>query len=302
MPYIKQPFHIEKPTPLYIFLMKNLNLTIGEAQRMIDRARVYYNNKPLLAKNALVSGTIEVVIYKPLSKGLKPLFEESDFVLFDKPSGVLVHPAGRKTNYSLTDEVLHLYGPKAHIVHRLDRETSGLILVAKNRATEVELKNSFENRSVKKSYLALVRGKLDKTIEIDAPLLNNQTYENLKQRMVIDSKGKSSQTKIVSIKFFPKQNMTLIEAFPFTGRQHQIRAHLFHVKHPIIGDPLYGVPLHISEAYLDKELDDGERLKWMGANRLLLHSHTLTFNYKNKNFFFRSGIGDIFLDSILSKK
>lgn len=262
-----------------------------ESQRMIDRARVYQDGLPILEKNEIVQGKIEIVIYKPVSRGLKPLFEENDFALFDKPSNVLVHPTSRKTDYSLVDEVLHHFGDQAHVVHRLDRETSGLILVAKQKHSEVALKRLFEKKEVQKSYLALVRGNLSKEIFIDAPLLNNQSYGNIKQRMIIDDAGKASQTKIIPLFFWPKLNISLVEAFPLTGRQHQIRAHLFHVKHPILGDPIYGVPLEITEQYLDGVLSDEDRLKYMGASRLMLHAHTLSFEYENKKYRFRCGVG-----------
>lgn len=265
-----------------------------ESQRMIDRARVYQDGLPLLEKNEMIRGKIEVVVYEPQSRGLLPLFEEDDFALFNKPSNVLVHPTSRKTDYSLVDEILHLFGSSAHVVHRLDRETSGLILVAKHKDAEVALKRSFEERKVQKSYLALVRGHFSKPIQIDAPLLNNQSYGNIKQRMLIDEAGKPSQTHIVPLRYWEHYDLSLVEAFPLTGRQHQIRAHLFHVKHPILGDPIYGVPLEITEAYLDGVLSDEDRLKYMGASRLMLHAHTLSFEYKNYTYRFRSGVGNLF--------
>jgi 23S rRNA pseudouridine1911/1915/1917 synthase len=274
--------------------MNKLNISIREAQRFIDRARVYQDGLPILEKNAIVQGPVEIVVYEPSSRGLTPLFEEDDFALFNKPSNVLVHPTSRQCDYSLLDEILHLFGPNAHIVHRLDRETSGLIMVAKNKESEVILKQLFEKRKVQKSYLALVRGELINGMDIDAPLLNNQSYGNLKQRMLIDENGKPSSTQIVPLKFWPEYNISLVEAFPHTGRQHQIRAHLFHVKHPILGDPIYGVPLKISEAYLDGNLSHEERILHMGAQRLMLHAHTLSFTFKEKNYYFRSGVGNLF--------
>jgi len=265
-----------------------------ESQRLIDRARVYQDGLPILEKNAIIKGPIEIVVYEPCSRGLEPLFEEDDFALFNKPSNVLVHPTSRQCDYSLLDEILHHFGPNAHIVHRLDRETSGLIMVAKNRDAEVILKQLFEKRKVKKTYLALVRGKLIEKIDIDAPLLNNQSYGNLKQRMIIDDNGKPSRTVIVPQRYWPKYDISLVEASPYTGRQHQIRAHLFHVKHPILGDPIYGVPLEVSEAYLDGVLSHDERIMQMGATRLMLHAHTLSFEYKDKKYRFRSGVGSLF--------
>jgi len=265
-----------------------------DSQRMVDRARVYQDGLPLLEKNVIIKGKIEIVIYEPQSRGLLPLFEEDDFALFNKPSNVLVHPTSRSTDYSLVDEILHLYGDKAHVVHRLDRETSGLILVAKHKNSEVVLKRSFEKREVQKSYLALVRGKFESKMDINAPLMNNQSYGNLKQRMFVKEEGKPSRTLVEPLKYWSQFDVSLVEAFPLTGRQHQIRAHLFHVKHPILGDPIYGVDLKVSEAYLDGVLSDEDRQKYMGASRLMLHAHTLSFEYQNKKYRFRSGVGNLF--------
>ncbi len=265
-----------------------------ESQRMIDRARVYQDGLAIVEKNEVVQGKIEIVVYQPNPRGLKPLFEEDDFAIFNKPSGVLVHPTSRKCDYSLLDEILHLYGACAHVVHRLDKETSGLIIVAKNRPAEVSLKRLFEERKVQKSYLALVRGKLIDSMMIDAPLLNNQSYGKLKQRMFVDPKGKPSQTKIIPLKYFSKDDLSLIEAFPLTGRQHQIRAHLFHVKHPILGDPIYGVDVKVTQDYLDGVLSPEERVTFMGASRLMLHAHKLSFEYKSKKYRFQCGVGNLF--------
>ncbi|MCK9546485.1 MAG: RluA family pseudouridine synthase [Sulfurospirillaceae bacterium] len=295
MPYIKKRISLPKEVPAYKALMENLGFSIGKAQQMIDKKRVFCKDGELTTKNQLVSDFIEIIAYEPNPKGLKPIYENAHFALFDKPSGVLTHPAGRKTLYSLTDEILHLYGNSAHIVHRLDKETSGLILVAKNLVSEIELKKLFEDRAVSKSYIAFVKGHLDKKLKIDAPLLNSSEYENLKQKMIVSNLGKDALTKIEPVKYIKDKDFTIIKAIPITGRQHQIRAHLFHVKHPIVGDPLYGVNYDVSCDYLDEKLSKNERIIKTGASRLLLHAYSLSFKYRGKSYFFQSGIGDQFL-------
>jgi len=288
LPYIQKPFRALRPTPAYAFLMDVLGLGMKEAQRYVDRGRVYQDGVVITEKNQRLVGLVDVVVYVPESQGLNPCFEEEDFALFDKPSGLLVHPTSRKTTYSLYDEILHHFGEEAKIVHRLDRETSGLILVAKHKKAEVALKQCFEKRQVAKTYLALVRGQMREPLHVNAPLLNNQDYSDIKLRMVVDERGKPSQTDFEPLSYFPDIDATLVKATPHTGRQHQIRVHLFHVKHPILGDPLYGVPTWVSERYLDEVLALEERLEWMGANRLLLHANTLAFTFEEKNYTFAS--------------
>ena len=288
MPYIKKKFIIKKPIQAFSFLMQECDLSMREAQRWIDRARLYVKDMPMMDKGAKIRGQVEVVVYEPNSKGLLPAFEEEEFAIFEKPCNVLVHPTGRNTKYSLYDEILHLYGKDAHVVHRLDRETSGLIVVAKNRKSEAELKMLFEKREVQKSYVALVRGKLEKDLHVDAPLFLNDNYGSIKQRMMIDERGKSAITDFKPLEYFEDVIAKFVQAFPKTGRQHQLRAHLFHVKHSILCDPIYGVNPEDTSRYLDETLSPLERFDIMGANRLLLHAYSLDFKYKGKDFFFQS--------------
>lgn len=282
MPYVKKEYFLKKPTPAYSFLMKEFALSMKEAQRWIDRYRLYQNEKHISEKNYKLFGEVAVVVYEPNPKGLKPSFYEDEFVVYDKPSGVLVHPTSRKCDYSLKDEILHEFGKDAHVVHRLDRETSGLILVAKNKKCEASLKKLFELREVKKEYMALVRGRVKKPLHVNAPLMNNREYGSLKIRMIVDEKGKSAISDIYPLFYFEDIDATLVKVLPKTGRQHQIRVHLFHVKHPIIGDPIYGVSLDVTSAYLDEKLSFEERLESLGAQRLLLHASGLEFEYKDK--------------------
>ncbi len=288
MPYVKEKFFIKKPTLAFSFLMSEFGLSMKEAQRWVDRYRLFQDDVCIREKNAKLSGEVEVVIYAPSSRGLKPSFEEEDFVIYDKPSGILVHPTSRDCEYCLYDEILSDYGKTAHIVHRLDKQTSGLIMVAKNKKVEAELKMLFEKRQVQKSYIALVRGIISETIIVDAPLKLNDNYEDIKVRMLVDEDGKESITKFEPIKYFEDINATLVRAFPKTGRQHQIRVHLFHVKHPILGDNLYGVSTDIAKDYLDGNLNKQECFLELGATRLLLHAQSLEFEYRGKGYMFES--------------
>jgi len=278
---IKQ-FQLQRKVKAWKFLIENFDLQMRDAQRWIDKQRVYCNGELIIQKNFELEGLVEVAVFTPSTLGLKPIFETNSFAIFDKPSGVLVHPSSRDTKYSLTHEAKYLYGSEANIVHRIDKETSGLVIVSKNKTAEKEIKMLFENRKIKKGYIALVCGRIEKEIFIDAPIAKNREFSEIKLKVKISEEGKASQTIIKPIEYYPKLDQTLVEAIPQTGRQHQIRVHLHHIKHPIVGDPIYGVDFETADLYLNAKLSEKERVKKTGAKRLMLHANWLEFTYKNR--------------------
>jgi 23S rRNA pseudouridine1911/1915/1917 synthase len=216
---------------------------------------------------------------------LPATFVAEDFAVYNKPSGVLVHPQNRTTPYSLNDEIKHRFGSDANVAHRIDQETSGLVLASRNKESERVLKMLFENRQITKRYLAMVHGHLEKSLDIQEPLLRLESTNTLVRMVVkVHPDGKASRTFIKPLHYFKELNMTLVEASPLTGRTHQIRVHLFHVKHPIVGDPIYGQEEIDVVKFLDKVISLEERLKKGGASRLLLHAHSLEFQYNGNNY------------------
>ncbi len=276
----KRRFFIEKETRAFKVVMDCLSCDMREAQRYIDKQRLFCEQGIITNKSSLIKGDVDIVIFKPNTKGLKPIFQTNDFALFDKPSGLLVHPKNRNTFYSLTDEVKYLFGDKANIVHRIDKETSGLVLVAKTPLVEKYFKKCFQEKIIKKGYIAIVKGKIKNEIFINEPISLNRDYKSVKIKVKIDSLGKKAQTIIKPIKYIENLDVTVIEALPLTGRQHQIRVHLFHVKHPIVGDPIYGTTFEVAEDYLDGKLSEKKRILLTGSNRLLLHACRIEFEYK----------------------
>ncbi|SFO97265.1 RluA family pseudouridine synthase [Hydrogenimonas thermophila] len=301
MGFIKRYYYVEEPIPAFLFLMKQLGVSQGQSQRIITTGRLFVNGKVWERSGHKIQGHVEVKMFVPQSKGVEPIFTTPDFGLFDKPSGVLVHPRTRFTNYSLLDDIRHVYGKDANAIHRIDKETSGLLLVSRNKESERRLKLMFESRNVKKSYLAWVRGKIDKPFKVNVPLKRNDDFSTIKLKVLVDPDGKDALTYFEPIEYDEIHDATLIQAFPHTGRQHQIRVHLFHVKHPIIGDPIYGVPTEIAIKYLDKEITEEERLYYMGAKRLLLHAQTLTFDYQGVSYNFNSKFDFESLKSLIVK-
>ena len=288
MAYITKDFFLDEPKKAFRFLMDTFGVSMGEAQRMIDRKRVYLDKELLSTKSCMIRGEISVVVFEGDSKGLKPIFETDDFAVFDKPSGVMIHPRKRSDGYTLNDEIKSLYGKDANAVHRIDKSTSGLVLVGKHKQAEIELKQLFAKRQIQKSYLALVKGKIDMPMLIDEKLKRDVPTSQIRLKVHVHKEGKASQTKIIPIHYFEDKDASLVEAIPYTGRQHQIRVHLFHVKHKIIGDPIYGISEEDAENFLNGTMSAKEQYEKTLSSRLLLHAQTLRFSYKGVEYFIKS--------------
>jgi len=278
--YTLKKFVLEEPTLAFRFLMDTFDISMGEAQKIVDKRRVFVEDEQLLKKSALIVGNIGVIVFEGNSKGLLPIFETEDFAVFEKPSGVMMHPRKRSDGYTLNDEIKSLYGKDANAAHRIDKSTSGLVLVGKHKQAEIDLKRIFATRQVQKSYLALVHGKMDDVIMIDEKLKRDVETSQIRLKVHVDERGKASQTKVTPLHYFADKDATLVEAVPYTGRQHQIRVHLFHVKHHIVGDPIYGIGESYAEKFLDGLMSAEEQFEITQSSRLLLHAQTLAFEYK----------------------
>jgi 23S rRNA pseudouridine1911/1915/1917 synthase len=280
-----------KKQKAFLYLIQELGYTQKEAQRLIAKGRLFVNDEPMTKTAGEIEGEFEFIYFEPITKGLEPTYDEKEFVVFDKPSGVLIHPQNRYTPYSLIDELKYQYGRDANITHRIDQETSGLVLCAKNKQSERDIKMMFEQRDMTKKYLAFVHGKFEKECTVEAPLLRAEDESAIVRMVVkVDDKGKVSKTDFKPLQYFPDLNMTLVECSPYTGRQHQIRVHLFHVKHPIVGDPIYGQSEENIIKFLERELSEEERIRNSGAKRLLLHANELGFELYGKNYHIKSNV------------
>ncbi|MHC1785352.1 MAG: RluA family pseudouridine synthase [Anaerolineaceae bacterium] len=177
---------------------------------------------------------------------LKIIFENEDLILVNKPAGMVVHPAAGHSSGTLVHAAL-AHAPdmegiggeiRPGVVHRLDKDTSGLILIAKNEHTQQALQDQFRLRQVKKTYLALVDG-MPPTPKgrVEAPIGRDPSHR--KQMAVVTAKrGREAVTEYFTLEKFPHH--TLIEAHPLTGRTHQIRLHMAFLGCPIVGDRVYG--------------------------------------------------------------
>lgn len=285
MPFVIKKLHAPTRQKAILFLIRELGLGQPEAQRLIAKGRLSQNGIVMSNQMGFIEGDFDFICFEPLSRGLPATFVAPDFAVYDKPSGVLVHPQSRRTAYSLNDEIKHRFGHDANVAHRIDQETSGLVLASRNKESESVLKLLFENREITKRYLAMVHGHLEDPMDIQEPLLRKEDPSTLVRMVVkVHPDGKTARTFIKPLQYFPEHNMTLVEASPFTGRTHQIRVHLFHVKHPIVGDPIYGQEEADIVKFLDKEITAEERFQKGGASRLLLHAYSLEFEYEETRF------------------
>ncbi|HHR6454970.1 TPA: 23S rRNA pseudouridine(955/2504/2580) synthase RluC [Providencia alcalifaciens] len=194
------------------------------------------------------------------------LYEDESILVINKPSGTAVH-GGSGLSFGVI-EGLRALRPEARfleLVHRLDRDTSGILLVAKKRSALRALHEQLRLKQMQKDYLALVRGNWQShTKVVQAPLLKNILQSG--ERIVrVSSEGKSSETRFKVEERF--ENATLVKASPVTGRTHQIRVHTLHAGHPIAFDDRYG----------DKQLDS--QLADTGLKRLFLHAYALKFTH-----------------------
>ena len=182
---------------------------------------------------------VEESAFAPERIDLAIVHEDEDVLVTDKPAGLVVHPGSGNWSGTMLNALLH-HAPalaalaRAGIVHRLDKDTSGLLVVAKNEAAQASLVRQLQARTVKRTYLALARGKVERDGVVDAPV---GRHPKSRTRMAVVASGKPAVTHYRVKKRFAHH--TLLECDLETGRTHQIRVHLASIGHPIEGDPVY---------------------------------------------------------------
>ena len=287
MPYLLKKYVVIESERVENFLVNVVKLSQAMSINLLQKGRIIdHKNRRLQKGKVLKSGYIEVIIFEPITKGLKPLFQTEHFALFDKPSGLIVHPVARSTQYTLLDEIRYQFGDEANLVHRIDAETSGLILVSKNGYAQYILQDMFVKKAFVKKYKALVEKELKEDILIDKKITTSNGLINLK--MQTSQNGKDSSTLIRPISYNKTKNQTLVEAIPYTGRQHQIRVHLDALSHRIVGDPIYGLDESFVDDFLNNKVENSERIKITGASRLMLHAYYLEFTFLDRTYIFYS--------------
>ena len=220
-------------------------------QSLIKQSKVLVNNKP--CKPSLILRVDDEICcdltdletkIEPENIDIEVVYENDDFAVINKPSGMLTHPTSKEKTGTLVNALLYRYGDnlsdlngdyRPGIVHRLDRNTSGLIVIAKNNKTHEALAKMIKDRLIEKHYLTIVRGRIESDLTISEPIGRSKSNP-AKMNVVPD--GKPSLTEVSIIEQF--SDATYLDVNLKTGRTHQIRVHLSHIGHPVFNDTLYG--------------------------------------------------------------
>ena len=226
-------------------------ITRSQLKNLINDGHVTVNGQPVKPKYKVQAGDkISLVKPEPQSLELTPenipldiVYEDDDMIVVNKPQGMVVHPAPGHPDHTLVNALLY-HSPlstingtfRPGIVHRIDKDTSGLLMVAKNDLAHQSLAEQLRNKTNKREYLALVYGQIKEDEgTIDAPLGRNP--QDRKKQAVVKG-GRHAVTHFKVIKRY--DNFTLVKCILETGRTHQIRVHMKYIGHPLVGDPLYG--------------------------------------------------------------
>lgn len=280
-------------------------------QQLFEDKLVAINNKPV-AKSTRVKPTDHIVIQFPAQPevdraplhenqiDVRLIFEHEHFLILHKPAGLIVHsPYPESTELSLVDWIMHHYEQVAHvgnidrpgIVHRLDRNTSGIIVIARTNHGRAQLSSLFKERKMNKTYLALVHGHPEKTGSIELPI-GRDPYERKQMRAFKDGALPDADQNVIrrddvavryalthyTVKEYFAQH-SLVELKPVTGRTHQIRVHCAAIGHPLVGDHLYGTPSPL-------------------LNRHALHAYSLSFTFDGTLFSFCADAGLDFTNAL----
>lgn len=270
------------------FLAKEFfSYTRGEIIRQIKNGNILINGKIAKPSYILKENDKLKINFEKKSEELIPnknikieiIYEDENIIAINKSAGISVHPARLSETNTLVNWLIHKFpetksvgdDPKTRpgIVHRLDKDTSGVMLIAKNQKAYEELKDKFKNRGIEKKYLAIVYGKLEKKSgAIEKPIARSSNY---KKQIIANRKTRTiSRPALTEYKVVKEFDIySLIEVTPKTGRMHQIRVHMKSIGHPILGD----------EKYRSKSVK-GDNI----AKRQMLHAERITFNLFGKNY------------------
>ncbi len=236
------------------------DITRSRLQQWIEDGRVTLNGRVPRKRDKVKAGdAVEVMVPPPVQSGwkaqalpLKIVHEDSELLVINKPPGLVVHPgAGNPEGTLLNALIAHAPEltrlPRAGIVHRLDKDTSGLLVVAKTESTRQNLIGQLQEHAVEREYLTIVNGVMVAGGTIEAPIGRHRTQRT---RMAVSSQGKPAVSHYRVMKKY--RSHTLVQVNLESGRTHQIRVHMAHLHYPVVGDPVYGGRLRIPAGASEK--------------------------------------------------
>ena len=286
-----------------IFLSKSFySISRGIVQDLIGEGKVLVNGKTVERDyKTKINDVIEIEFNLETNNedqaqdiSLDIIFENDDFLIIDKQAGLTVHPGAGQKDSTLINGLLNIYPkqrkiPRYGVVHRLDKDTSGLMIIARTLESHTNLTDLIQKRSIKRNYYALVHGQPIAGDTIDKPIGRHP-----KNRLLFCVKDGGRQA-ITHFKIYKKfKNFSLLDVSLETGRTHQIRVHMQHIGHPIAGDQSY-CKIKNWKNSTEKEVNALSNLK-----RQSLHAYKLEFIYEDENFSFLSDIPDE-LQSVIDK-
>lgn len=274
-------------------------LSRSRAQRIIRQGDFRLADGPLKPSSRLSRGAVVELWRLPPDEPPKHaappvvLYEDDALLVVDKPPDLAVHPSARYLKHTLTAWLRERAKEGERIAnpcHRVDRETSGVLLCAKKREAEAEAKTAFADGRTEKTYLAVARGHLDKARELTYPLALQGERGLVKIRMIHDEAGLESVTRVEPLAYDAGTRRTLVRCRPLTGRQHQIRAHLSLAGFPLVGDKLYAMGDAWFDAYTRGEVESSDAA--LEHPRHALHAYELALDVGGRRHVFRAPLPD----------
>jgi 23S rRNA pseudouridine955/2504/2580 synthase len=256
-------------------------LSRTEWQKEIKIGRISLNDKIInnshkkLQSNDIIEYSGREIVEPEIDPGYSIIFEDDDIIIVDKSGDIPVHPSGRYFHNTLLHILENDLKEKLYPAHRLDRETSGVIIFTKNKKIASILQKNISN--IKKTYLAIVYGTLSESeLTVDTSIGSAINSKIRKKREAYPGAGEKAITRVKKIYSFGKY--TLVKVYPETGRLHQIRVHLNYAGFPILGDKLYGLDENYFLDFIDKGLTS-ELLSKLKLHRSALHAYSISFSH-----------------------